>query len=267
MNQDIDLLENHKRLISEAIKKERENNPILLPYWNDNFLGIANSILRSSLFGVVKKGKRESLTRELLASQQGIEIRYTGIRLDQLDLTVWENLIQIARSSPLGNRVMFSANDFLRNIGKSTGKMNHEWFKECISRLKATAVEIKYNRKTYMGSLLADCFWDENSNQYIVILNPKLILLYDTNEWTKLESNIRIALKGKPLALWLYGYYSTHTEPYPIKVSTLYKLSGASHSELRFFKRDLLKACTNITEVTGWKFEVKAELLHVRKIT
>jgi hypothetical protein len=256
-------LEEHNKLVAKTIKNTQQT--VLLPYWPDNVRGIANSILRSSLFGVIKKGERKSYTRELLAAQGGVEIRYTGIRLDQLDLSVWEYLIHIARSYPLGDKVTFSANNFLKVLGKTTGKMNHEWFKECIGRLKATAVEIKYNRKTYMGSLLQDCYWDDSSNQYVVILNPKIIILYDTYEWTKLEADARLALKGKPLALWLYGYYSSHAEPFPIKTATLYKLSGASHSELRFFKRDLIKACSKIMEVTNWKFEVKDDLVLCKK--
>lgn len=254
-------LERHNQLIAATVRSPRPK----LPYWPDNVRGITNGILRSSLFGIVKKGERSTLDRSLIASQSGVEIRYTGLRLDQLDMEVWEHLIHIARNFPLGNKVHFSANDILKALGRANGKSQHEWFKGCVNRLKATAVEIKYNRKAYIGSLLQDCYRDDISNSYVVIMNPNMIYLYDTHEWTGLQADVRLALKGKPLALWLHGYYSSHTSPYPIKTNTLYTLSGASYTEMRFFKRDLLKSCEKLSEVTGWKFEMKNDLLHVKK--
>lgn len=261
-------LKRHRQLIANAIKKEQEEKSkelTNLPYWPDTVRGIANSILRSSLFGVIKKGDRTSYTRELLAAQSGIEIRYTGIRLDQLDLAIWECLIHIARTQPLGSDVHFHVSSVLETLGKSKGKANYDWFKEGISRLKATAVEIKYANKTYAGSLIQNFYRNDDTDDYVVILDPKLSYLYAKNEWTKLRAEDRLLLSGKPLALWLHGYYASHIEPFPLKIETLYRLSGSNTKHLKTFTQKLKSALTEVSDVTGWYFEIKNGMVHVNK--
>lgn len=260
-----DRLQEHKKLIEVAKRKEQSKNGVLLPYWSENIRGIANSVLRSSLFGVIKKGERVSYTRELLAAQSGIEIRYTGVRLDQLDLAVWECLIHIARNHPLGSEVNFHVSSILENLGKSTGKANYEWFKESLSRLKATAIEIKYSNRTYAGSLVQNFYRNDETNEYIMILDPKLSYLYAQNEWTKLRAEDRLLLSGKPLALWLHGYYSSHAEPFPLKIETLHRLSGSNAKQIKTFTQKLKPALTEVSEVTGWTFEIKNGMVYLDK--
>jgi hypothetical protein len=262
-----ELLAEHRKLIDAAKKKEHEKTKkeVLLPYWPDSIRGIANSILRSSLFSVVKKGERKALDRELLATQSGVEIRYTGLQLDQLDLAVWECLIHIARLHPLGSKVSFNLSEALTHLHKTFGKENYEWFKNCIGRLNASGVEIKYDRKTYAGSLVQNFYRNEDNNDYIIILDPKLSYLYAPNEWTKLRAEDRLSLSGKPLALWLHGYYATHAEPFPIKLETIHHLSGSSCKAMRSFKQTLKIACSQVSEVTGWIFEIKNGLLLIKK--
>ena len=49
---------------------------------------------------------------------QGIDILYTGPRLDQSDLDVWQGALHLARLAPLGNRIEFTEKSFLRLIGR-----------------------------------------------------------------------------------------------------------------------------------------------------
>lgn len=262
-----ELLKKHNELIAKAVVKEQEQTQesVVLPYWSENIRGIANSVLRSSLFGIIKKGDRVSYTRELLAAQSGIEIRYTGVQLDQLDLAVWESLIHIARMHPLGSNVHFHVSYILDILEKSKGKANYEWFKECLSRLKATAIEIKYSNKTYAGSLVQNFYRNDDTNDYVIVLDPKLSYLYAQNEWTKLRAEDRLLLSGKPLALWLHGYYSSHIEPFPLKIETIHRLSGSNAKQIKTFSQKLKSALTEVSEVTGWIFEVKQGMVYVNK--
>src|SRR5690242_12013341 len=59
-----------------------------LPLWPELCRGVPNDVLRSALFAVSARGDRRSMKREPIASLDGIEIRYTGARLDQSDLDV-----------------------------------------------------------------------------------------------------------------------------------------------------------------------------------
>jgi hypothetical protein len=50
------------------------------------------------------------------------------------------------------------------------------------------------------------------------------------------------------IATKLHSYWSSHREPYPVKVETLQKLC-ASECELRFFRRELKKALNALVAV------------------
>ena len=61
-------------------------NVVQLPLWPEPVRAVPNGFLRSALFGAIRKGRRRYLKAEQLAALDGIEIRYTGQRLDQGDL-------------------------------------------------------------------------------------------------------------------------------------------------------------------------------------
>ena len=56
---------------------------VQLPLWPEPVRAVPNGFLRSALFGAIAKGKRRYIDGEQLAALDGIEIRYTGQRLDQ----------------------------------------------------------------------------------------------------------------------------------------------------------------------------------------
>ena len=120
------------------------------------------------MFGAIQgKGRRYLLRKELIATQDGVTIRYTGGQLDQADLDVWEQVLHLARTQALGTKCYFTAHGFLKALGRSTGKQNHVWLGESLARLGATWVEISDGRRTYFGSLIdADpqgSVWDHRS--------------------------------------------------------------------------------------------------------
>ncbi len=212
-----------------------------LPVWPKSARGVPNSVLRGALFAAIQGKGRQALKRQLLAVQKGMEIRFTGWQLDQADLDVWEQALHLARQHPLGTRCDFTAHAFLKALGRATGKMNHEWLKDVFARLASAMVEITHDRFTYGGSLL-EFYRDEDSGRYVVEINPKIVVLY-TAGWTACDWKQRQKLRGKPLALWLHGFYSTHAKPLPHKVETLHKLCGSGNKSLRGYKQELKKAC------------------------
>ena len=97
------------------------------------------------------------------------------------------------------------------------------------------------------------------------MLDPKLSYLYAQNEWTKLKAEDRLLLSGKPLALWLHGYYSSHVKPFPLKIETIHRLSGSNAKQIKTFTQKLKPALNEVSEVTGWVFEVKQGIVYVNK--
>ncbi|WP_175810882.1 plasmid replication initiator TrfA [Burkholderia cepacia] len=227
----------------EVIASIRERNieralvDAQLPLWPELVRGVPNGVLRSALFGAIKRGKRKYMEREAIACVKGVSIVYTGPRLDQSDLDVWEGALHLARLVKLGNRIEFTEKAFLRLIGRggpsggNIGKSDREWLRKVLARLKATAVEVTQGPYTYIGSLIDDCFRDSTNGRSVVILNPRMRVIFNHDSWTQIDWSIRHALIGHPLAQWLHGFYSTHAAPMPYKVETLHLLCGSEAGE------------------------------------
>ena len=241
-----------------ASARARDSEVYHLPLWPEPARGIPNPVLRGALFAAVQGKNRAVFQRELLACQKGLQIRFTGIQLDQSDLDVWEQALHLARLHPLGTRCEFSVYGFLKALGRKTGKSEHEWLKNSFARLMGCGVELtnQQERKTNGGSLL-EFMRDDESGRYVVIFNPKILTFYEGG-WTAIDWQDRQLLRGKPLALWLHGYLATHAKPYPIKIETIRSFSGSSNKEIRGFKRKLIAALNELKKIEfimGFDFE------------
>ena len=72
-------------------------------------------MLRAALFAAIQgKGRQYMLRKELIATQDGGRIRYTGGQLDQADLDVWEQALHLVRTQALGTRCRFTEKGFGR---------------------------------------------------------------------------------------------------------------------------------------------------------
>ena len=76
-----------------------------LPLWPEQTRGTPNTFLRGALFAAILGNERRALKGEVLATQKGVTIRFTGWQLDQSDLDVWEQAAELARSHPFGNEI------------------------------------------------------------------------------------------------------------------------------------------------------------------
>jgi len=239
---------------------------IQLPLWPEAVRGVPNSVLRSALFGAIKRGKRAYQDAVRKASVDGVIVVHTGPQLDQADLDVWEQCLHLARSESLGNRIQFTANAFLKAIGRSNGKSQHEWLKGSLRRLMTSLVELQDGKKAYAGQLLHDWARDDETGHHIIEINPKLAAMYGGDGWTQVEWVQRKALKGQPLASWLHGFYTTHARPFPYKVETLHDLSGSEAKQLKHFKSELKAALEKLADATGWSWSIdEADLVRIER--
>jgi hypothetical protein len=69
----------------------------------------------------------------------------------------------------------------------------------------------------------------------------------------------RAKLRRHPLAQWLHAFYSTHSEPYAYKVTTLKELCGSDTDELWKFRQVLRRALEKLAEATGWECYIDDE--------
>ena len=241
---------------------------IQLPLWPAATRGAPNAVLRGALFAAIQGKTRQYLLREqLIATQDGITIRYTGQQLDQADLDVWEQALHLARTQPLGSQCYFTAHGFLKALGRSTGKQNHKWLKSALVRLAGAVVEITAGRRTYFGTLIDHGIRDEDTGRYVVEINPKLAAFYGRSQWTQIDWEQRQSLRGKPLALWLHGFYASHAAPHALSVEYLHKLSGSQTKRLKHFKPNLTQALRDLKVAGAIRgFTIRDDLVHVRTV-
>ena len=258
-------------LPSDLMKPVQVQAVAKLPQWPDAVRGVPNAALRSALFGAIKKGARAYLERQEIHAQEGMRIIYTGARLDQGDLNVWETVLHIVRIQALGDECRVTAYQILKALGKTDTGINRNTLDRRLSRMKATGVDVMVGSYGYEGSLIDEVYRDKETRQYVIRLNPKLSALFAADQFTQVDWTVRHALDGKPLAQWLHGYYASHAKPYPVNVATLLKLSGSENEDPSSGRQKLRKALDALADASDssgqpFGYEVRGDLVHVQKL-
>ena len=203
---------------------------------------VPNCFLRSALFAAIGRGGGGYLKEKEIFAQSGIRIFYTGWQLDQAALTVYDTVLHVMRSQKIGVDVRVTGYQLLKALGRQDTGGNRKVLHGVLMALKATAVDVHTGRYSYAGSLLDEVYKDEDTREYVIRLNPKLLPLFAADQYTRIDEAVLRRLDGQPLALWLFRYYSSHRKPYPIKVETLLGLSGSRYARLVDFRIDLKRS-------------------------
>lgn len=243
-------------LPGDLMKPDEPSNVARLPMWPNAVRGMPNAVLRSALFGAIKRGKRAYQERVKKASVEGVTVIHTGPQLDQADLDVWQHCLHLARTDGLGTRIQFTAGGFLKAIERGTGKSQHEWLKGAFARLSSSVVEVAEGKRAYFGPMLIGGARDDETGHYVIEMNPKIAALFGTDGWSGVEFETRRALKGQPLAQWLHQFYLSHARPFGFKVETLHRLCGSENAAIKGFRQELRQALERLAEVTGWTCEI-----------
>ena len=217
----------------------------LLPTCPAGMHGIPNVFLRSALFGMVQRGQRKMVNKEILPTIRGLQIRYTGWQLDQADLDVFAHALYLASAQPTGKLVRFTAKGFLTGIHRSYGKTNREWLKDSLRRLANSVVEIhleaagsaRTQSLSYTGPLLDEFIHNQAEHSYFLKCHPEMARLVDAG-WTQVPWQQHVQLKTD-LAKWLHGFYASHRTPTPAKVDTLRHLCGSNCHRLSDYRGKL----------------------------
>ncbi|MDY0331809.1 MAG: plasmid replication initiator TrfA [Thiomonas sp.] len=241
-----------------------------LPLWAEPVRAVPNGFLRSALFAAIGKGKRRYMEREQIAALGGLEIRYTGQQLDQGDLDVYESVLHAVRHMLLGSQCRITAYALLKLMGKTDTGMNRETLHTRIARLTANAVEVRQGRHVYLGGLIDEAFKDDLSQEWVIVLNPKLLSLFARDQFTQVQWATRRAMDGKSLAQWLHGFYASHAKPVPVSIEVLLKLSGGKNTNPYSAHQKLRKALDAVGEASAahgewFGYEIKDGLVHVKK--
>jgi hypothetical protein len=120
----------------------------LFPDWPTDRRGAPNAIIRSAVFGVVRRGRRKRVADMPVAGPCGYDITLTGWRLDQYDCDLWLEVMHLARNCKPGETVRFTLHSMLRRIGR-TGKQaqsDYAWLKQRLKQLAETTIAFDSER-------------------------------------------------------------------------------------------------------------------------
>ena len=228
--------------LKKTVEEQQSTKITKLPFWTELKRGTPNSFLRSALFSAIQSKDRVFVKNEIIFSQQGIKITFTGEQLNQEDLSLWEALVHFYKEQPLGNEVNFTSYRILKLLDLDTGGRDQQRLHEGIKRLAACLVEITHNGRRFFDSLVKSGRLDETTTSYTLELSKKLIQIFGDDQWTAIDWKQRLELRRKPLAQALHAYYSSHKTPYPVKLNFLQQLTGSRNSQPASFKRHVCTA-------------------------
>lgn len=255
--------------VGAAEKKAPAPKQLSLELWPDAVRSLPNSVLRGALFGV-SVARKTHKRRTLIAALENYEIRFKGETFNQTDLDTLQGMLHLARPHPLGTRVEFTVNSFLKELGRKVSGEQHEQFKEQIARLMGGVVEITSlkDQKTFIGTLVHKAFRDDATGRYVVIFDEDMLQLYQTGH-TLIDWEQRQALGKNNLAKWLQGFYASHAKPFPYKVETIFNLCGSTTDRLGDFRKLLRLALDQLVKVgsiKSWSIDPKTDLVAVANV-
>lgn len=230
---------------------------------------VSNVIARSALFAAVKSKDRRMMRDEVVASQEGIEIAFSGEQLNQDDHDNFMQLVKLASGRPLGETVVVPANAILRTLGRSTGKSQHDQLRADMKRLIEGTVTIKAKGVEYFGHLIDDALQDSrepiHKRHWAYRLNPRLVTLFMPTRYTLNNWETRQQLSQKDLARWLQLWLESHAQNFATGVQTIRERCGSQRADLRKFRFSLKQALNDLKEagvIHAWAIDA-GDLVHI----
>ncbi|BEU19991.1 plasmid replication initiator TrfA [Paraburkholderia sp. 22B1P] len=270
-----ELQEKHRERVAREKRNKLPGEPlphdvVQLPHWPDFVRGVPNGFLRSALFGAIAKGRRRYMSGERVTTLDGLTILYTGERLDQGDLDVWESVLHLVRFPALGVPCRVTSYALLMLMGKTDTGKNRRVLHTRITRLRANAVEIKQDGWSYIGGLIDEAYKDNETQEWVIVVSRKLHTLFAADQFTQIDWNVRRALVGKSLAQWLHGFYASHAKPYPMRMDTLLKLAGSEDESPSSGRQTLRRALDALAEASEahrqpFSYDIRGDLVYVDK--
>src|SRR4029453_19203200 len=116
---------------------------IQFPLFPEATRPVSNDMARSALFSCIQGKDRRFIKDALLATVDGVEIRFTGEQLNQDDHDLLMTLVFLARTPGRGKGVTVSAYAILKALGRRVSGNQYHELRADISRLAAGMVSIR----------------------------------------------------------------------------------------------------------------------------
>jgi hypothetical protein len=247
----------------------RRGKDVFLPSWQDFSFGLPNALIRSAIFSVApyaEQDKNLALLDVPIAAQGDTVLKLSGHRLYDYDRQVFAAALSYyAEDRPLSaggesSWVRVSFWQFSKALGITYGPNVHTAIRNSLIRLNAAHLRIRANRRDVpmphlIEVIFDDDFADEKSSEtrskcsdLIAFRVPEgMAELFGPTGRTAIPSAALTEYSGLPR--WIASYYSSHSKPYALAISDLYRYSGADCGLIEF-RRRLKKALLKLQEET-----------------
>ncbi|MEQ6351068.1 plasmid replication initiator TrfA [Ralstonia pseudosolanacearum] len=240
----------------DAAAKDAEPIPRQMPLFPEEMRVIPNYLARTPLFGAVKPGKRRRVDNEVLASPQGVMIRYSGLQLDYADGDVFFQLVHLGRGKTMGEPLTIVRSQFLTELRRDTGGENYTWLKESLERLQGARLTIEGSRYKVTTNFVLRLEEDKQEKIFQVFLDPAMVDAFGPKEVTFVNWQKRLQIKKQvPLSKWLLSYISSHERGLQQwRLAYLKDLYGYT-SPVRQFRpilKEALRQLEDLEIISGW---------------
>ncbi|RQY17978.1 plasmid replication initiator TrfA [Burkholderia stagnalis] len=266
-----DVLRRMPHLLEYAARAEKQNRPArqaagdvgcrsgqqLPPFPDVDVSVLPNCLARTPLFAPIRAGRRTMHDHVLLASPEGVDVRFTGKQLDMADQDVFMLALKWARGVDVNAPIRCNRAEFLRALGWKPSKMTgafgnsaYKWIDESFDRLTSAKLTIETTR--YKARLVLVSSWveDTNAGEWELTLDGKILALFQTNEFSFIDLAKRRRITTRvDLAKWLQSYAASHKRGWHrISVDKLREWCGYS-SPIRKFREALRDALQELERV------------------
>ncbi|MBS3964250.1 MAG: hypothetical protein KGZ80_07110 [Methylomonas sp.] len=250
------LFKRKKAINNKASKADPETVPFWWgyesqrPQYKPEVRGTPNIFLRSALFSI-DKDDNSVLSGVVLPSAKPYQLTYTGCRLHQYDLDLWQTVIHLARGRRFSEEIIIKSSDLYLTQDRVRNGKRDKRIDERLSAMAKCEIEIK-NTETdeivFKGGLLQS-YRLENINKsisYKIVIGDALKPLFRYDRFTHVNWEIKQRLSGQFLAQWLHGYISTHISLFPLSLMYIKQLCASSAKEAWRFKETLMNALNEL---------------------
>ncbi|KGR62610.1 transcriptional regulator [Xanthomonas vasicola] len=240
--------------------------------WPDTMRAMPNDTARSALFTTRnKKTPRDALQNKVIFHvNKDVKITYTGVELRaDDDELVWQQVLEYAKRTPIGEPITFTFYELCQDLGWSINGRYYTKAEQCLSRLQATAMGFTSERVGHLESVsLLHRFRvldrGKKTSRCQVLIDEEIVVLFAGEHYTKfIWEKYR---KLSPTARRMFDYFSTHREPYPLKLETFRLMCGSDSTRVKKWREQVGEACGELHESglveTAW---VNNDLVHCKR--
>jgi hypothetical protein len=232
-----------------------ESRPVQMPLWPPSERAMPNEFVAASVFSAMRTGDATFAKKlTLIGEWEGYRLHYKGRRLTQVHADVWMGVMEIAKWRPGAAKIVFSARQLLRIMGRDTGTAYREKIHEWITDMQTCLVQVTLpgGRKGYGAAVFPEAAWQKRPDgglEYSLVVKRMLCEVFERG-YSLVNHEQRKALGRNELALWLQQYITAF--PMAVPLERLQALSGAPPSQrMPDFRRKLLVALRALQSVGG----------------